>query len=263
MKQKFAAVESTMLIPLMIKANETRSKKPRIIDHKAVEIIEALEINDPTLDKFMSHEGVVARTILFDRAVLKFIEKYPRAICINLACGLDDRFTRVDNGKITWYDLDLEDVIKVRKQFFEETDRRKIISGSMLEDDWVDLIQSKENVIVIMEGVLMYFSQEQVKKCFEIIGNNFPNATLVVELMCKKAAKMSSKHDTVKHTKASFNWGVDHGSEITQMFDNLDLISDISFNVEMKKHSFRGWLFGTIPVIKNMNDRIATFKFQG
>ncbi len=262
MKEQFAAVESTMLIPLMIKANETKSKDPRIIDNKAVEIIETLEINDPNLDKFMSHEGVIARTILFDKAVSEYINEHPNATCINLACGLDDRFSRVDNGTITWYDIDLESVIKVRKEFFEQSDRRKIISASMLDESWPNTIESNGDVLIIMEGVLMYFSKEEVKKVFEIIGNSFKKSTIIVELMCKKAAQMSSKHDTVKHTNATFKWGVDHGSEIADMFTNLELLSDTSFNVEMKKHSIRGWLFANLPIIKKLNNRIAIFKFN-
>ncbi len=262
MKEKFSAIEGTMLIPLMIKANETRRKKPRIIDKKAVQIIEELGVNDPKLDKFMSHEGVVARTILFDRAVNEYIKQNPNATCINLACGLDDRFSRVDNGKITWYDIDLEAVIKVRREFFTETSRHKIIAASMLDESWVDLVDADKKVLIIMEGVLMYFKKEQVKKVFEIIGKHFLESTVIVELMCKAAAKMSSKHDTIKNTNAKFEWGVDHGSEIADMFSNLELISDTSFNVEMQKHSFAGWLFAKLPMTKNLNDRIAVFKFS-
>ena len=34
------------------------------------------------------------------------------------------RFSRVDNGTLTWYDLDFPDVIEVKKQFYPETDRK-------------------------------------------------------------------------------------------------------------------------------------------
>ncbi len=262
MKEKFNAVESTMLIPLMIKANETKSKKARIKDNKAVEIINTLGVDDPTLDQFMSHEGVIARTILFDHAAKEFINNHPHALCINLACGLDDRFTRVDNGKILWYDIDLNDVINLRQEFFKQEDRRKFLIGSMLEDDWVADIEKREDVLVIMEGVLMYFEKEEVKTAFDVINKHFNKATIISELMCKKATKMSSKHDTIKHTNATFKWGVDHGSEITDMFDNLMLLDEVSFNEEMKKYSIRGFLFAHLPGIKNMNDRMATFKFK-
>ncbi len=262
MKDKFNAIESTMLIPLMIKANETRRENPRITDPKAVEIIDFLEINNPSLDKFMSHEGVIARTILFDQAVASYIQKHPNATCINLACGLEDRFSRVDNQKIVWYDVDLEQVTTIRKQFFEDTDRRKILTASMLDSQWPKLIPAKKDILIIMEGVLMYFTKVEINQCFKTIGDNYPEATIIAELMCEKVANNSDKHDTVKHTEAQFKGGINHGSEISNAFPNLRLISDTSFNVEMQKHSIRAWLFAHLPGLKNLNNRIAIFQFK-
>jgi O-methyltransferase involved in polyketide biosynthesis len=33
-----------------------------------------------------------------------------------MGCGLDNRFERVDNGKIRWFDVDLPGSIAVRKK---------------------------------------------------------------------------------------------------------------------------------------------------
>lgn len=57
----------------------------------------------------------MARTILIDTIVKKLISKYPDAICINMGCGLDNRFSRVDNGQIQWYEIDLPNSIAVRQ----------------------------------------------------------------------------------------------------------------------------------------------------
>ena len=107
MTANLGVVQETMLIPLVIKANETLRQKARIRDEKAVEIMKQLQMDTEKYDKFMSHEGVVARTIMFDQALKQFLEKYPEAVCVNLGCGLDARFYRVDNGRILWYDIDL------------------------------------------------------------------------------------------------------------------------------------------------------------
>ena len=71
MNLQLGNVQETALIPLAIRANETKRENARIHDEKAVEIIDTLGINTKALDKFFSHEGVVARTVLFDRAVKK------------------------------------------------------------------------------------------------------------------------------------------------------------------------------------------------
>jgi O-methyltransferase involved in polyketide biosynthesis len=50
---------------------------------------------------------VVARTIMFAETLRGLIARYPDALCINLGCGFDDKFSQVDNGRIEWFDVDL------------------------------------------------------------------------------------------------------------------------------------------------------------
>ena len=98
MDLKFGDVQETALIPLAIKASETARANARIKDEKAKEIIDTLGVDVSKFDPFMSHEGVVARTILFRDKLKELIAKYPDATCINLGCGFDNKFSQVDNG---------------------------------------------------------------------------------------------------------------------------------------------------------------------
>ena len=63
------------LIPVAIKASETLRKNARIRDDVAVQIVQHLEMDTAPLDKFMSHEGVIARTVMLDRMLKQFIGK--------------------------------------------------------------------------------------------------------------------------------------------------------------------------------------------
>ncbi len=80
MELKLGDVQTTALIPLAVKANETLRKNARIKDTKAVEIIRTLKIDTKPYDKFMSHEGVVARTIMLDRQLKGIIKKAPDTV---------------------------------------------------------------------------------------------------------------------------------------------------------------------------------------
>ena len=64
------------------------------------------------------------------------IEKNPDCTVVNIACGLDTRFYRMDNGKITWYNLDLPETIAIRNQIFEESGRVSTIGISALDPAW-------------------------------------------------------------------------------------------------------------------------------
>lgn len=112
-------VQTTALIPVAIKASETLRKKPRVRDDVAVKMIKALGIDTAPYDKFMSHEGVIARTVMLDKTLAQYIERNPDAIIVNMGAGFDNRFSRVDNGKIFWFDLDLPDSIALRKKFLK------------------------------------------------------------------------------------------------------------------------------------------------
>lgn len=261
MKAELGIVQETMLIPLVIKASETMRPNPRIHDRKAVEILGELEVDRDKYDKFMSHEGVVARTIMFDRTLKGYLKHYPDAVCVNLGCGLDSRFSRVDNGRLLWYDIDFPDVIRLREQFFGGQSRVRMIAASILEEDWTAQVEKGKKVIFIAEGLLMYFNREQVQELLGIISRSFPDYVMLAELMSPVAAKMSRHHDTVKHTGASFAWGTKSGKELEKICPGLRLVRENSFNDVMKGFTFRGWLFGTLPKIKHCNDRLAVFQY--
>ena len=262
---QLGAIQETMLIPVTIKATETQRKNARIKDYTAVKILETLQCDTSKYDKFMSHEGVIARTIMFDREAAAFIAAHPDCTVLNLACGLDDRFSRVDNGTIRWFDLDLADSMAVRRQFFSDTDRRKMLTGSVLDTAWVTAVKSSGNykepsyVLIIIEGLLMYLTEAEVKETFDIIADFFPEAQIITELMCRATAGFSKHHDTVKHTGAVFRWGIDNGTELEELCPKLKLLKEESFNLEMSKYTFRGWLFGNLPKFKRLNNRLAVF----
>ena len=255
-------VEETMLIPLSIKANETLRKKPRIRDKKAVEIIQKLQIDTTKYDKFMSHEGVVARTILFDKALNAILKKIPDAVCVCIGCGLDARFERVDNGKILWYDLDLPNVMEIRKQYFEQKQRVFTIAKSVFDPSWIEEVVKDKTTIFIIEGVLMYFREEQVRNLLNVLCENFPKSIFLLELSPPFLKKFGNHHDTVKNTTATFQWGIDTAKELEQYVKGLQLVEEKSFNCEMQKYSFRAKIFATLPFTKNLNNRFAIYKYK-
>ena len=134
-------------------------------------------------DPFLSHEGVVARTIMYREELKRLIGKYPEALCINLGCGFDDKFSQVDNGRITWFDVDLPDQIAVRRKVYEDRERCTMLEGSALEGEWTKNLPKNDMTIVVMEGVL---------------------------------EKHGAHHDAVKNTNATFGWGNKNGEGISR-----------------------------------------------
>jgi len=265
MSLQLGDVQTTALIPLAIKASETKREKPRIIDTKSVEIIEILGIDTAPYDKFMSHEGVVARTIMLDRQLKEIINREPDTVIVNIGAGFDDRFSRVDNGKIFWFDLDLPDVIEARKKVFQDQDRVIRLAGNARDNEWCGAVNEKlkgrsSKPVFIAEGLFMYFTLDQIRILLNVLRDNFPQGgTLIAEQNNKLMQKNEKHHDTVKNTDAHFMSGTDTAQEIADLTSGIRLVEEHSFHEEMKKYSIRGKLFALF--FPKMNNRWATFEW--
>lgn len=265
MELQLGDVQTTALIPLAVKASETMRNNPRIRDDKAVEIIKHLGIDTDQYDKFMSHEGVVARTIMLDRQLKDMINKAPDMVIVNIGAGFDNRFPRVDNGNILWFDLDLPDAIATRRKAFPVRDRVTMIAGDALDREWCNEVRStldgrKSKPVFIAEGLFMYLTLLQIKTLLENLKECFPDGgTLIAEQNNKMMVKNEKYHDTVKNTNAHFVSGTDSAQEIADLTDGIRLIEEHSFNEEMRKYSIRGKLFALL--LPKMNDRWATFEW--
>ena len=265
MELKLGDVQTTALIPLAIKANETLRPAPRIRDETAAAIIRALDIDTKPYDRFLSHEGVVARTIMLDRQLKGILRDAPDTVVVNLGAGFDDRFSRVDNGRIWWFDQDLPDAIAARRKAIPERDRVTMIAGDALEPAWCAEVRRvlagrEAKPVFLAEGLFMYLTLDQIRTLLNVLKENFPDGgTLIAEQNSKMMQKNEKRHDTVKNTNAHFASGTDSAREIADLTDGIHLIEERSFHEEMKKHSFRGKLFALL--FPKMNDRWATFRW--
>lgn len=252
-------VQKTALIPLVIRALETERDNARIVDQRAVEITQALNVDCQKYDAFLSHEGVVARTILIDEAVRSFVAKHPHAVCVNMGCGLDNRFERVDNGTIDWYDVDLPSSIAVRREIYKDTDRRRMMAADVLAGDWLDGIASDRPTLFIAEGLFMYFEKDEIARILRSITSAVEPGCLVVELMSPAVVGKQKHHDTVGTTGAVFRYGAKSGHEFEELCPRLSLVKETSLNDLAKHWSVRGRLFATL--FPNLNNRIAVYKW--
>ena len=257
---KLGDVQETALIPLAVKYSESNRENNRIYDRKAVEIIESLNIDIDKYDKYFSHEGVVARTILFDETVRKLLAKYPDANVVNIGCGFDDRSSRTDNGRAHWYHVDLPDSIAVRRKVFEPKERETMIAADLLSDNWTEGIPNDKMTIIIAEGLLMYFEKEQVQTLMKQIRQHFGKGYFLAELMSPAATGNEKMHDTVKYTNAKFRFGVSDGVELESYCEGWKLKKEVSFFEIMKRYSMVGKI-GNAFMKKFMN-RMAVYTFK-
>ena len=172
MKEKVnvTGVPETMVQTLYARAKETKKQNAKIKDEIAVKLVEKLDYDFSKADKdnAMTY-GVIARTIVLDRMVEQYLKKYENAVVINLACGLDTRCYRMKGKYLRWYNVDLPETMKIRRQFLPETGPIYQIAKSAMDDSYVDDIDYHgENVLVIIEGLTMYLCEKDIRKFMKL-----------------------------------------------------------------------------------------------
>lgn len=281
-KIEMTGVPETMIQTLYARAMESEREGHLIHDKKAMEIVKEMDYDfTKAKEDAMMRNGVVARTIVLDELVQNYVTAHPNAVVINIACGLDTRFYRVDNGKLRWFNLDLPVTIEVRKKFLEETGRVSVLPYSAMNEAWAEEVhktlseeekadkKDKENgkaneketrpTLVIMEGLTMYLSLEEVRKIFEIIRNHFTDATVLVETMSPFVVK-HIKEKSIEASKAKFTWGIKNGRTLAKELPGFEAVKDISLVEGMKKLYPVYGIIGKIPAVRNISNQIIELK---
>lgn len=236
------SVQETMLLPLWGRAVETQKPTPQLEDNKAVSIINSIPYDFTTISDNISRiirASWIARSIFFDKKISEFIKAYPYATVVNIGCGLDTTFDRLDNGKIKWIDLDLPDVIEIRRQYFSESERRRFIAKSVFDTTWYGNIAKKDRVMLLMAGVLYYFDESEVKKLFNNIHTFLPDSEVLFDHASRLGIRISNKQVIKKggmDESACLKWGIDDIYETEKWAGYVKVISNMPMFKAHKKN---------------------------
>lgn len=239
-KIKTGTIQETLLLPLWGRAYETQKNNPRLIDKKAVEVINKIDYDFSTIEKTqaMSQHGWVARSLHTDRMALEFIEKHPEATIVNIGCGMDTTFSRIDNGKIMFYELDLPDVIALRKNFYEDNDRHISIASSFLDTEWFEEIEVRDGLLFLAGGVLYYFQEEQIKTFFIKAADYFKECDFYFDSLSPMGMKIAKKQVLKKGgmgISMDDGWGLKPIKTLEKWDKRIKVIDATSISKGMKK----------------------------
>jgi O-methyltransferase involved in polyketide biosynthesis len=230
MIQNLKGISETLLVPLWARAVETKRLDHIIKDDKAVEMMEHIEYDFSKFDiREMPQISIIIRTELLDQATQEFMDRNPDAIIIDLGCGLDTRFSRLDNGRIRWYDIDLSEPIRIRKYFFEETDRYHMIAKSVFDYSWIDEIIAKNPVLIIAEGLLMYFNENDVEEFINKMGKRFAQSEMLFDVITSVVVEKKKKDSNSFLNNAPFLWGIKDLKEINRFNPKICILNEWNY----------------------------------
>ena len=260
-KVELTGVPETMLQTLHARAQYTLSHPQLRSDPQAVELVSRLDYDFTAAqsDRFMSF-GTAARTLLFDDLVRDFIARHPGCTVVNIACGLDTRFHRVDDGKMRWYDLDLPQVIDVRQRLIAPVERVRTIAASALDPRWPKDVDATGEVLVVVEGLTMYLSSDDMRILMGIIHDSFPGVTALVEVMAPLFQRFGREKSVVK-SGAKFTYGCRNGKEFCRtVAPGFRAERDVRLSEGMRRIQPRSWLITWFPLFRMIEEKILVLK---
>ena len=198
-------VSRTAILLLICRAIEAEKHKSEFNDPMAVLCLERLmsiaseEEKRWIIKRKRFYEGIQARDAkagvrrvkAFDNATNRFIADNPKCTVINLACGFDTRFWRIENEKCKYIEIDLPGVIKLKKEILKDHLGYEVIGGSVLDTSWIDKVTIKGNTgfLLLAEGLFPWIPQQDATRLFKEIGERFYRSQFVLDMVPEKYTK--------------------------------------------------------------------------
>jgi O-methyltransferase involved in polyketide biosynthesis len=194
------SVQETLMIPLIGRKVCSDHYPHLFADPEADRILGMLDYDlAPKLKKMETPAGLFGALEVAQRQydlaweVKDYLKDHPDAAVVNMGCGLDDTFSKCDNGTCKGYNIDMPDVIETRNILLPAGERETNISCDLNDYAWMDLIDTSGGAVFFASGVFYYFHTEDVKKLFPEMSRRFPGGVLVFDCCNSRGAKMMTK----------------------------------------------------------------------
>jgi O-methyltransferase involved in polyketide biosynthesis len=240
-KIELGEIQKTLLIPLWGRAKEMEKPKPLVRDTYARDLVSRLDFDFGTLFGRMPGQFLIncaVRAHAFDQALHRFIAANPTGTIINIGAGLDTTFQRVDNGRITWYDLDLPDSMALRRQLIPEGARNFTIARSVFDRTWFEDVKVKGSKVFMMAGgVFAYLPEKEIRALFLDLIGAFPESEIMFEIYAKLMVWIRNvflrKNSGTGDRIAPFRWGVNSAQAIAKWSPAIKVLEQQPFYAQL------------------------------
>lgn len=223
--------KETYLATLYGKALDSRSKNPILGDKFADEVVRRIDFDFEKLKVPKGAEITLPmRAKHLDQWTREFLSANPNSTVLHLGCGLDSRIFRIDPpSTVRWYDIDMPDVIELRRRLYPERHDYTLVGSSVTDLHWLDSIPADRSVLVIAEGLVQYLSEKEGIALFKRITEKFPGGEFIFDAYIRLATRLISLLPTVREAHVSLQWGINDPYELERQVPHLKLVTCVFF----------------------------------
>ena len=213
-------VNKTLFIPLYGKSEVSR--KNIILSDPTAERIwkeESFPIRGKSKSKWLTY-NMAMRARVFDDWTDRMLRENKDALVVHIGCGLDSRCLRVKQPYVNWIDADFPDVLELRKKYYSENDSYKMMSIDASKPEQIEQLPESQTAIIIMEGISMYLTNEQVNRFFMTLDKKYTELHILMDIYTVWGAKASKYKNPVNDVGVTQLYGVD---DVQTLLNNTKL----------------------------------------
>ncbi len=241
-------ISKTAIMTLAQRAADMESEKPILSDPMSLHCFEELlkRSDESERNQFLgwkrkykrgwgavSRKGVAQRVRNIDLIVKDFLARSPNGTVVELASGLDTRFWRIGKDAGRYIEIDLPEMIALRKELFKDKITHELIGTSVLDLSWIDKVTMHGNsdFMIIAEGLFMYLPPDKIRRLFDGISGAFIRSQMVFDIVPKSQTTgflkkvITSLFRRQFGLEVSFEFGLEKPSHIESYSKSFKVLS--------------------------------------
>ncbi|QKT06040.1 class I SAM-dependent methyltransferase [Gordonia sp. X0973] len=259
-------VSATTLWTLRNRAEEAKRPAPIIDDPLAVELYETIDYDYEKFGK--PSQSHALRALAADAAARDHLARHPGASVVNLGEGLQTSFWRVADPKVAWISVDLAPVMEVRRELLPREEQIVECPTSALDRAWFDEVPDDQPVLIIAEGLFMYFEPDEVWALLTDLAARFPGGSLFFDSIpswfSKKTVSPNGLHltDRYRTPPMPFSLNIVGAAAIPKRIPAITRVDDVP--MPRGRGPWGNALlmsFADAPVLKNLRPSISLAHF--
>jgi O-methyltransferase involved in polyketide biosynthesis len=206
-------VPETALWTLYMRASEAGRPDSVIDDPQAVRLLE--EVDFPFEQRFgppRVGQWQALRARAFDGEIARFLAAHADGTVVALGEGLETGFWRVDNGRVRWLTVELPEMAALRRELLPSAPNLRLIEGSALDESWMDEVDPSNGVLLTAQGLLMYFTRDEVYGLLDACRGRFAGGGLVFDAIPRWLSERSQRGGLKGprgYEPPPWKWGID------------------------------------------------------
>jgi O-methyltransferase involved in polyketide biosynthesis len=190
-------VSETALLTLRSRAIESGRLEPLLVDPVGQECFAALleTVPEDLQERIMKRKlsplltmHLALRARKYDQLCREFLEADPAGLIVSLGSGFDTRFWRLGVEEDRYVELDLPEVVRLKREVLGQRMSYRSLEGSVLGTDWIETVKALQSghILFLAEGLFMYFEPDQAIGTLQHMADAFHESALVIEVVHEK-----------------------------------------------------------------------------